>query len=150
MIYQVIAAVFGTIAFSVLFGVPRQYYAYCGFVGGAGWCLYLVLTAYAQYTDIEATLFAAFLVVLLSRFLAVWERCPVTVFLTTGIFPLVPGARIYWTAYYLVTDRPSEAAVNGFAAVKAAFAIVLGIVLVFEVPERVFQIRKRGKNSHIL
>lgn len=142
MIGQVVAAFFGTIAFSVLFGVPRQYYAYCGLVGGAGWWLYLALTAYTPCTATEATLFATFLVVLLSRFLAVWEKCPVTVFLTSGIFPLVPGAGIYWTAYYLVTDRPAEAADNGFAAVKAAFAIVLGIVLVFEVPDKVFKVRK--------
>ena len=130
MIGQVVGAFFGTVAFSVLYGVPRQYYAYCGFVGGAGWCLYL-------------TLCATFLVVFLSRFLAVWERCPATVFLTTGIFPLVPGAGIYWTAYYLVTDRPAQAAENGFAAIKAAFAIVLGIVLVFEVPDRFFRMRRK-------
>ena len=102
----------------------------------------MALGAYTQCTATEATLFATFLVVLLSRFLAVWEKCPVTVFLTSGIFPLVPGAGIYWTAYYLVTDRPGEAADNGFAAVKAAFAIVLGIVLVFEVPDKVFKVRK--------
>lgn len=140
---QMIAAVFGTIAFSVLFGVPRQYYAYCGLVGGAGWWLYWALTTHTSCTEAEATLFAAFVVVLLSRFLAVWERCPATVFLTAGIFPLVPGAGIYWTAYYLVTDRPAQAADNGFAAVKAAFAIVLGIVLVFEVPDRFFKIKKQ-------
>lgn len=143
MIGQVIAAALGTVAFSVLFGVPRKYYAYCGFVGGAGWLLYSVLTAYAHCTAAEATFFAATLVILLSRFLAVWDKCPVTVFLTTGIFPLVPGAGIYWTAYYLVTDRPGEAADSGFAAVKAAFAIVLGIVLVFELPGRFFRIRRK-------
>ena len=65
-----------------------------------------------------------------------------TVFLTAGIFPLVPGAGIYWTAYYLVTDRPAQAADNGLVAVKAAVAIVLGIVLVFEIPDRVFRVRK--------
>ncbi len=145
MIGQVIGAFFGTVAFSVLYGVPRQYYAYCGFVGGAGWCLYLALTGYTPCTATEATLFATFLVVFLSRFLAVWERCPATVFLTTGIFPLVPGAGIYWTAYYLVTDRPAQAADNGFAAIKAAFAIVLGIVLVFEVPDRFFRMRRKKR-----
>ena len=139
---QVIAAFFGTIAFSVLFGVPRQYYVYCGLVGGAGLWLYAALTVYTGCTAAEATLFATFLVVLLSRVLAVWEKCPATVFLTTGIFPVVPGAGIYWTAYYLVTDRPAEAADNGFAALRAAFAIVLGIVLVFELPDKIFKIRK--------
>lgn len=146
MIGQIVAAVLGTVAFSVLFGVPRKYYAYCGFVGGAGWWLYSVLMIYVHFTSAEATFFATTLVILLSRFLAVLERCPATVFLTTGIFPLVPGAGIYWTAYYLVTDRPAEAADNGFAAIKAAIAIVLGIVLVFEIPGRFFKVK--GANSN--
>lgn len=141
MIGEIVAAAIGTVAFSVLFGVPRKYYVYCGFVGGAGWCLYSVLVTYAHCTATEATFFATTLVILLSRFLAVRERCPATVFLTTGIFPLVPGAGIYWTSYYLVTSRPAEAAENGFAAIKAAVAIVLGIVLVFEIPGRFFKLR---------
>ncbi len=145
MIGQTAAAFLGTVAFSVLYGVPRQYYVYCGLVGGAGWLFYSVLTGCTPCTVTEATFFATFLVVLLSRFLAVWERCPATVFLTTGIFPLVPGAGIYWTAYYLVTDRPAEAADNGFAAIKAAFAIVLGIVLVFEVPDRFFRTKRKHR-----
>ena len=36
MIGQVIAAVTGTVGFSVLYSVPRAYYPYCGFIGGAG------------------------------------------------------------------------------------------------------------------
>lgn len=40
MIGQIIAAGLGTVAFAVLFGVPRKYYAYCGLVGGqAGGCI---------------------------------------------------------------------------------------------------------------
>lgn len=145
MIGQILAAALGTVAFSVLFSVPRKYYIYCGVVGGAGWFLYVVLTTYTACTATEATFFATVLVILLSRFLAVWEHCPVTVFLTTGIFPLVPGAGIYWTSYYLVTNQLHEASRSGMAAAKAAVAIVLGIVIVFEVPNRVFQVGKRPK-----
>ena len=35
MMRQVLAAVIGTVGFSVLYGVPRQYYPYCGITGGA-------------------------------------------------------------------------------------------------------------------
>ena len=59
-------------------------------------------------------------------------------FLISGIFPLVPGAGIYWTVYYLVTDQLGLAVHTGYAAVKAAVAIVLGIVAVFELPQGMF------------
>ena len=67
------------------------------------------------------------------------RRCPVTLFLLPGIFPLVPGAGIYWTAYYVVTDQIDLAAQKGFSTLKAAVAIVLGILLIFELPQGVFR-----------
>lgn len=140
MIGQAIAAFFGTVAFALLFGVPRKYYVYCGVIGCAGWISYLALIRLGL-TATEATFFAAVLAVLLSRFCAVWERCPVTVFLITGIFPLVPGGGIYWTSYYLVTGQYDDAISSGLAAVKAAFAIVLGIVMVFELPYSFFRVK---------
>lgn len=142
---QIVAAAVGTIAFSLLFGVPRKYYIYCGFIGGAGWCVYSALLQYAGCTATEATFFATVVVILLSRFFAVWERCPVTVFLISGIFSLVPGAGIYWTAYYLVTNQLREALSSGFAAVKAAVAIVLGIVVVFELPYGFFRLKRSSR-----
>ena len=42
MISQVFAAMMGTIAFSLLFGVPRKYYIWCGLIGGAGWAVYVL------------------------------------------------------------------------------------------------------------
>lgn len=143
ILQQTVAAAIGTVAFSLLFGVPRRYYAYCGLIGAAGWLLYAVLTGPAALSPTEATFFATVLVILLSRFAAVWEKCPVTVFLISGIFPLVPGAGIYWTSYYLVTGEMDLALTSGFAAVKAAVAIVLGIVAVFELPYALFRIGRR-------
>ena len=39
---QVCAAMIGTVAFSLLFGVPRKYYPWCGVIGGAGWAVYVL------------------------------------------------------------------------------------------------------------
>ena len=142
MIQQLIAAALGTVAFALLFGVPRKYYLHCGIVGAVGWLVYRLTMGWGA-TATEATFFATVLVILLSRFFAVWERCPVTVFVICGIFPLVPGAGIYWTSYYLVTSQLSEALSSGFAAVKAVIAIVLGIVVVFELPHKCFRLASK-------
>lgn len=143
MIGTVIAAFLGTLAFSVLFGVPRKYCIYCGIIAAAGWLVYSVLTKLAGATPPVATFLATMIVILLSRFAAVWESCPSTVFVITGIFPLVPGGGIYWTSYYLVTNQLREALDSGFMAVKVAVAIVLGIVFVFELPYSFFRVKKR-------
>ena len=141
MIGQVLAAVIGTVAFSVLYSVPREYYPYCGFIGGGGWLVYCLFIPHASAP--EATFIAAILVVLLSRICAVWERCPVTIFLISGIFPLVPGGGVYWAAYYIVTAQMDLAAKTGFMALKVAVAVVLGIVIVFQIPQSAFKMKRR-------
>ena len=142
MIKELIASAIGTVAFALLFGVPAAYYPTCGAIGAAGWLMYRLMLA----VNMGAT-FAVFLatavIVLLSRFAAVWRKCPATVFLITGIFPLVPGAKFYWAAYYLVTNQISEFQASGFAAVKIMVAIVLGIIFVFELPHKLFRLPRR-------
>ena len=137
LVCRVLAAAVGTAAFSLLFSVPGKYYWLCGIGGGAGWLVYSLFSLFGASAE-EATFFAALTVVFLSRMFAVWERCPGTLFLIPGIFPLVPGAGVYWTSYYIVTDALSMALVTGFSALKAAVAIVLAIVFIFEIPQRFF------------
>jgi len=136
---EVLLAGVGTIAFSVLFFVPRRYYGFCGICGAAGWIIYSVFAHLGTSAE-EATFFATLAVIFLSRLFAVTERCPATLFLIPGIFPLVPGAGVYWTSYYIVTDDLALASDTGFTALKVAAAIVLGIIFVFEIPQDFFMV----------
>ena len=135
---QIVASFIGTAAFAVLFGVPRKYYVLCGVSGVLGWILYMILARYAGFTPPAATVFATMLVVLSARSFSVLDRCPAIVFLLCGIFPLVPGAGVFWTSYYVVSDQLRLALSSGFMAVKVTIAIVLGIILISELPNRFF------------
>lgn len=147
---QILAAGIGTVAFGALFGVPSKYYSYCGLIGTSGWAVYVFLWMRTGFWSEAVVVFlATVLVILMSRFFAVRERCPVTIFLICGILPLVPGAGIYWTCYYLVTGQLDEASTRGFSALKAAVAIVLGIVFVFEIPQRFFKGKAVRKNDKL-
>ena len=139
LIAEFFAACVGTIAFALLFQVPRKYYLYCGIAGACGWICYKLILPYT--TEPVSIFFATVLVIILSRSFAVYKRCPVTVFLIAGIFPLVPGAGIYYTAYYLVTNQLALAAQKGLESVKIAFGIVLGIVFIVSIPREAFQIK---------
>ena len=142
---QTAAAFVGTFAFADLFGVPRAQYFTSGLIGAIGWCLYLVLVRFAGGSPTIAIVLASVLICILSRISAVWQKCPAQVFLLCGIFPLVPGAGIFWCTYYLVSAQLPEALSAGFGAVKAAVAIVLGIILAMELPQRLFS----GRRPHL-
>lgn len=133
---EILSAVIGTVSFSVLFGVPREYYPYCGFIGGAGWLVYCLAELFLPGSG--PCFAATAVVILLSRTAAVMKRCPVTIFLIAGIFPLVPGAGVYWTVYHIVMEELFLAVSTGYSAMKEAIAIVMGIVFVFELPQKLF------------
>lgn len=137
MVAQFIAAFIGTVSFSLIYHVHKRYYPACGMIGGIGWMIYLVSIPYISVA--EASFFATCVVTFCSRACAIYQKCPVTIFLIPGIFPLVPGAGIYWTAYYLVTNQNSLCLQSGISTIKTAFAIVLGIVFLFEIPQSFFQ-----------
>ncbi len=134
---HLLAAAVGTVAFALIFDVPARYYPLCAVIGGVGFFLVELLMKLGL-SQTEATFIATMIVTLSSRVCAVWQRCPVTVFLISGIIPLVPGAGVYWTAYYLIMNDTDQALTRGFTAVRVAVAIVLGIVLMLEIPNRVF------------
>ena len=133
---EILSAVVGTVSFSVLFGVPREYYPYCGFIGGAGWLVYCLAELFLPGSG--PCFVATAVVILLSRTAAVVKRCPVTIFLIAGIFPLVPGAGVYWTVYHIVMEELFLAVSTGYSAMKEAIALVMGIVFVFELPQKLF------------
>lgn len=132
MLVQLPAAFLGTMAFAVLFGVPRKYYLDCGFCGMMGWLLYLLLVRYTTLSIVGVVFFATALVAFTALSQSMVRKCPVTVFLICGIFPLVPGAGIFWTTYNLVSEQVQAAMQTGFVALKVTVAIAFGILAVAE------------------
>ena len=106
---------------------------YGALVGGVGWLVYeLAVLLGADSTT--ASLLAVIPLTLLTRVLAILLKAPVTVFLLTGIFPLVPGAGIYYTAYYFIQNNNALALSNGISTFKIAVVLATGIALVLGIP----------------
>ena len=143
MIMQTLAAGIGTMAFCVLFSVPQKYFLDCGFVGVVEWIVYLIVKELCGYS---IGIFAAALTItVLSRYFAVKRRCPMTIFLVTGIFPLVPGAGIYHMAYFASLSSYNRAIYYFMEALKAAFAIAVAIAVGSAIPAKYFQIAQKEK-----
>ena len=113
----------GTLCFAVLFACPRKSLFFCGLVGAVGWFVYEL-----------AVMLGVIPLTLLTRVFAITLKMPVTVFLLSGIFPLVPGAGIYYTAYYFIQGNNALALSNGISTFKVAVALAIGISLVLCVP----------------
>ena len=138
IVIHFIVSTIATFAFAKLFNAPAKELLYCGITGGIGWVIYFILSN-NNLGVVLPMLISSFGLTIFARIIAAVRRVPATVYLVCGIFPLVPGAGIYWTAYYVVTDQLAKASARGFLTLKIAVAIVLGILFVFEFPQKWFR-----------
>ncbi len=137
IIVHFIISMIATISFAVLFTAPKKEVVYCGFTGALGWIVYYVLTDNG-INLVFASLVATFCLTILARCFAVVRKNPVTVYLLPGIFPLVPGAGIYYTAYYLFIGNTEMSGFKGLETLEIAGAIVFGIIFGFGIPQWLF------------
>lgn len=134
IIIQFALSMIATMAFAILFCAPRNEWLLCGLSGAIGWIVYYVMFHHNLGLMLSTTA-ATFVLSIFSRTLAVIRKQPATVYLLSGIFPLVPGAGIYYTAYYLITGESTLCYSKGMETCEIAASIVFGILFAFAIPQ---------------
>jgi uncharacterized membrane protein YjjB (DUF3815 family) len=123
----ILAGVFGTIGFSILFRLKPLHWLYAGIVG--------FFTCVAYFIGLEIfdgvlapNILGAFVCALSSEFFARIGKAPATVFLLPGIITLVPGRTLYYTMSELMNNNYIEAGHNLLLTVEVAVALGGGII----------------------
>lgn len=137
MIIKFLVAFGATVSFAVLFNAPPKHYLMCGLSGGMGWLVYSLMTS-AGASVALASVFAALMLTIMARLASVALKAPVTIFLIAGIFPLVPGAGIYFTAYHLFSGNGAMASAKGVETLIVAGSISMGILFGSSLPQLFF------------
>lgn len=132
LIIKTLASFFASLFFAILFNTARKELFYCGLTGAFGWLIYMI--SFELYPKvITAYFFGALGVGILSCILAPKRRAPVTVFLVSGIIPLVPGKGMYETMYAMLFSD-FESTFRYFATtlqIAGAIAIAVALPLTF-------------------
>lgn len=134
MIIQTISAFFATVFFSVMFNISKRELIFCGLSGGIGWLIYLLV--YRISGSVVLSTFAGSLgVSLFARLFAQLRKMPVTIYLISGIIPLVPGAGMYQTMYAVISQDSAAAAFYGIQSLQMAGVIAIAIVIISSFPK---------------
>lgn len=126
-----------TICFAILFSAPKKELPFCGCTGALGWFVYGILVQ-NDVSKVIASMVATAVLTILARCFAVIRQNPVTIYLLTGIFSLVPGSGLYYTTYYLFIGDRYQFAMKGLETFEIAGAIVFGIIFGFALPQSLF------------
>ncbi len=145
-ILQTAISFVATIAFSIIFHTPKNQYVFAGVAGALGWLIYIVYMFFSPDT-VFASFFAALGLTYISRIFSFVRRAPLTVFLISGIFPIVPGAGIYYTGYHIFMNDNAAALATGMETIKIAIAIAIAIGIVVSLPPFFFTLRRTHKKG---
>lgn len=129
LILGVIGSFVAIIAFSILLETPRKYLIHTGVVGAIGGGVYLCCTLNGMDV-VPASFLSALAIALTAHSFARIFKAPVTVFLIAGILPTVPGAGMYRTVYYIITNDRVKCSFYLLQTLEIAGMIALAIFIV--------------------
>lgn len=122
------ASFIATMAFGIVFNVPKKTVLSGGLIGMIGWVSFSWLTSIFQYNMVASTLIASFIVATLSQIFSRLHKMPVTVFSVAGIIPLVPGGLAYETMRHFIEDDYLAAIALATKTLLISGAIAFGLI----------------------
>jgi len=128
MINQIMYSYIATLFFAVSTNSPKKSIFTAGINGTIGWLIYSFFIQFF-HTEILGSFVGTFVVAILSELCARKFKMPATVFLTSGIIPLVPGRGLYYTMFELVQNNYYEAISMGIKTIFISGSIAVAIAI---------------------
>ena len=126
---QLVSCTAATAGFAVWFHVRYEHVIYCAIGAWITWTAYLLASRWAGVSFSSAiccSIICGFYAQIIARVL----KAPATVFSSISIFPLIPGANLYYMMAAIVMRQREQAFDQGIALFTTCFAIVLGFMVV--------------------
>ncbi len=125
----IISGMLGTVGFSALFRCDKRR-VLCNAIGGALTCaVYVVCCKYSDNLFLQ-NFFPAVFATIYAETMARIMKAPATPILACSVISLVPGGKLYYTTYYLVTssDELFHATLKETLIIAAGLAV--GIICI--------------------
>ena len=125
---QCLFAALGCIGFSILFNIHGPGAILCTIGGGLSWLVYRV-AGELGCSDIVCYFWSALFASVYSETMARVRKYPAISYLVVSIFPLIPGAGVYYTMTYAVLGQMDQFARQGMHTAAIAGIMAVGILL---------------------
>ncbi len=126
---QCIASLFGCLGFAVIFNIHWPGSLLCAFGGVISWAVYGFCFHFSG-DEIFSYFIAAAVAGVYSEVMARIRKHPAISYLVVSIFPLLPGAGIYYTVNYIVRADIQNFTNQGIQTIAIAGALAVGILTV--------------------
>ena len=128
ILLQCFFAFIGCVGFGIQFNVHGKGSALCALGGALAWAVYLIAQELSG-SDITAYFWSALFSSLYSEIMARIRKYPAISYLVISIFPMIPGAGVYYTMNYAVQGQMDLFASKGMFTAAIAGVMAVGIIL---------------------
>lgn len=125
---QCLYAFIGCIGFAILFNIHGPGGILCALGGFLSWAVYCISMELGS-TDIVAYFWSALFASVYSEIMARIRKYPAISYLVVSIFPMIPGAGVYYTMNHAVRGQMDLFADKGMHTAAVAGIIAVGILL---------------------
>ncbi|SJZ88923.1 threonine/serine exporter family protein [Selenihalanaerobacter shriftii] len=129
MVIKILNVFLATIAFGIIFKLPKKALFNAGLAGVLGWAAYNFALGYAD-NQIFASFIGVVVITIIAEVSARLLKEPATLFIVAGIIPLVPGSQAYFTMLNLIEKDYQAAIETGIETLLIAGAMSAGIIFV--------------------
>lgn len=144
-VVQLLACMVGCLGFSILFNIHGPGGLLCTLGGVLTWATYMIVIALGG-SDILGYLWATIFASVYSEVMARIRKYPAISYLVVSIFPLIPGASVYYTMTHAVKGDMASFADMGMRTIAIAGAIAVGILLV-STAFRIWAVQMRNRKK---
>jgi len=123
------ASVIGCIGFSVLFNIHGPGGILCAMGGVVSWAIYSLVTAHTG-SQMLGYFWGAIFASAYAEIMARVRKYPAISYLVVSLFPLIPGASVYYTMNYAVQGDMEQFAAQGMHTGAITGIIAVGVLLV--------------------
>ncbi len=123
-----LAAFLGCIGFSILFNIHGPGILICTLGGVLTWTIFLVSNHFIG-NDLTAYFISTVFAAVYSEIMARIRKYPAISYLVVAIFPLIPGAGVYYTIAYAVRGQMDAFSQQGFHTGAVAGVMAVAILL---------------------
>lgn len=125
-IFHFICAFIATIAFSTILQTPKRALKYNGTIGAFGWIIYRYLILTYSHTLLAAMISSIFIGIL-SAIIAISIKMPTITLSLPCLIPIVPGAGMYYTMYYLILSDTGQFTSKALETTLIALSLATGV-----------------------
>ena len=139
ILIEAICSFFACLFFAIIYNTPKKELIYVGLAGAIGYAIFFTLDRYANL-NVMGTFLGSAAICIMAKYYSASHTMPKLLYVLPAIYPLVPGAGIYYAMHDIMIGDFASATNEGMMAIKTVGTVVLAMLIIL--PDQFFTFRE--------